>query len=610
MNRPDGAQVQLVWPGKRETYPEVPRLSPRVLERGEVQTRSDTPANLDLFAPKDRTPEGRPSWTNRLYWADNLLALGDLLERHAGQVDLVYLDPPFATGSTFTIEGAMGEGTAEILKPGHQTVAYADDWGTNRAAWFSMIHERLLLVRDLLSDRGTLYLHLAWAAGHHVRPLLDEVFGPENSLGEVIWAYGSPSGGRAAGQKLVKAHDLILVFAKCHGKHRFKPVHLPYSEKYVRDWFKYEDEDGRRYRKRWRRDKSGRSYFEKQYLDESKGVPASTVWSDIQQVYADPRAYKLGAQSEVTGYPPQKPGRLLERILEISSEPGDLVADLFCGSGTTVVTAERLGRRWLGCDTGRFAIHTTRERLLASHRRAPFEILGFGGEERRYLARRRALTSEELAAELAAAHVSGGASGKRAVRVCVGPLERPFKVGEAKKAIEECARAGRNELHLLAWEWGAEAGRIDEAACGVGVEVLRRLIPREALEPDNAAHAGEVPDVGWAIEAGDGGPVVRLLDYRLRRPNLLPAGVRRQMKSWSDLLSFWSVDFAYDGEVFNHQWWAFRTRRDRRLPLTSAVAKRMGSRVAIMLVDVLGQAHVREGELAGSAWATKRVSSF
>jgi hypothetical protein len=216
-------------------------------------------------------------------------------------------------------------------------------------------------------------VHLDWHVGHLVRTLLGEIFGEEASLGEIIWAYGSPSGGRAAGAKLVKAHDILYWFARRRGAHIFHPLHVAYSERYMRDWFRYVDEDGRRYRKRWRA--AGR--VERQYLDASKGMPLSTVWTDIQQVYADPRAYKKGTRSDVTGYPTQKPLALAERIIALASDPDSLVLDPFCGSGTTVVAAARLGRRFVGIDASPQAAHVTTRRLLALGDRAPgFELWG------------------------------------------------------------------------------------------------------------------------------------------------------------------------------------------------------------------------------------------
>lgn len=335
-------------------------------------------ARAQPIATTELLPAGAlldPAWRNRLIQGDNLAALRALRPELAGKVDLVYIDPPFATGKDWDATTELGVRTSSAQQARTvRAVAYSDAWGRDRSAWFTMMAERLVEARELLSEQGTIYVHVDWNAGHHLRLLLDEIFGAENSLGEIVWAYGSPSGGRAAGRKLVKAHDFILIFAKAYGRHAFHPVWLPYSDKYVADWFKFEDGDGRRYRKRWRRAKDGTSYFETQYLDQSKGVPASTVWTDVQQVYADPRAYKAGMRSEVTGYPTQKPLKLLERILALSSSPGDLVLDFFAGSGTTLLAAERTGRRWIGCDLNPQATQLAARRLLDLPAASPFVL--------------------------------------------------------------------------------------------------------------------------------------------------------------------------------------------------------------------------------------------
>ena len=400
--RPAGGPIgvirtELVWPGK---YDEQGRLNspPRVRlpfqtietvgeSRSSREARKRRPPSLFEVYRGSQGETFEDGWKNKLIWGDNLLVMQSLLDEFAGKIDLIYIDPPFATGADFSFKAPVGEGgeLAEKAQSILEEKAYRDTWKRGRASWFSMVHDRLRLMRELLSDRGTIYIHLDWYVGHHLRPVLDEVFGEHCSLGEVVWAYGSPSGGRVSGSKLVKSHDTIYAFAKRYGGHKYHVAYLPYSDKYIRDWFRHIDKDGRRYRKRQRIDKeTGERYWERQYLDESKGVPASTVWSDIQQAYADPRAYKVGTKSEITGYSTQKPERLLDRIVRISTDPGDLVADFFSGSGTTLAIAEKLGRRWIGCDLGRWAIHLTRKRLLDIENCKPFTLLNLGKYERQH----------------------------------------------------------------------------------------------------------------------------------------------------------------------------------------------------------------------------------
>jgi adenine-specific DNA-methyltransferase len=440
------------------------------------------------------------------------------------------------------------------------------------------------------------------------------VFSEDNSLGEIVWAYGSPSGGRVSGAKLVKAHDLIYIYAREYGQHKYKLVYLPYSEKYINDWFKFAEKDGRKYRKRWRRDDKGESYFDKQYLDESPGVPASTVWSDIQQAYADPRAYKEGVSSEITGFPTQKPEKLLERILEVSTEPGFLVADFFCGSGTTLAAAEKRGRRWIGCDLGRWGLHVTRKRLLGIENCKPFEVLNLGKYERQYWQgvtfgekKDRSLTERALYEYLAfmlklygAQPMSGmahlhGKKGKAMVHI--GAVDAPVTIAEIDAAVDECAKLKQGELQVLGWEW--EMGLYDlmaEAAKKKGVKLLLLQIPREVMEQQVAAK-GDVRFFELAyLEAEIRTPrkltvQITLKDFVIPNTDLIPDDVRKKVKKWSDYIDYWAVDWDFQNDTFMQGWVAYRTRKERKLPLTSdahGYEKPGKYRILVKVIDIFG----------------------
>ena len=201
---------------------------------------------------------------------------------------LIYIDPPFDSKADYRTKITLPGGDVEQKPTVIEQFAYSDTWADGTASYLAMIVPRLCLMRELLSDTASIYVHLDWHVGHYVKVVMDEIFGKNNFVDEIIWAYGSPSGGRAAGAKFVKIHENILHYAKSYVSRTSNKIYLPYDEKYLRDWFKWTDEKGRRYRKRMREG----GVWEIQYLDESKGVPASTVWVDIKQVYADPRAYK------------------------------------------------------------------------------------------------------------------------------------------------------------------------------------------------------------------------------------------------------------------------------------------------------------------------------
>ena len=214
---------------------------------------------------------------------------------------------------------------------------------------------RLNVANELLKDSGNIFIHIDINETHYLKVLCDDIFGKENFVEEIIWAYGSPSGGRAAGAKPVNIHDTILHYSKCYSARKLFRKYIPYSEKYIKEWFKYFDDDGRQYRRRMRdNDSNGNSQWEKQYLDESKGMPLSTVWTDIKQVYADPRAYKDN-QSHSTellkGFSGgQKPEELIKRIIEMTTEESDIVLDYHLGTGTTVAAAHKLKRQYIGIE--------------------------------------------------------------------------------------------------------------------------------------------------------------------------------------------------------------------------------------------------------------------
>jgi len=283
-------------------------------------------------------PEGKPSASNGASIKDNLiikgnnlLALHSLRKRFAGKVKLVYIDPPFNTGSdTFTYNDRFSQST-----------------------WLTFMKNRLEVAKDLLDKDGNIFVHIDDNQCFELKVLMDEIFKKENFVETIIWAYGSPSGGRAAGAKLVGIHDYILHYAKDYPIRKQFKVYTPYSDKYLKDWFKYRDENGKVYQRRMRgRDEKGNVIWEKQYLDESLGVPGCTVWTDIKQIYADPRAFKAEQRryTEMTGYDTQKPEALLKRILEYTTSEGDLVLDFFNGSGTTTAVAHKMKRQWIGVE--------------------------------------------------------------------------------------------------------------------------------------------------------------------------------------------------------------------------------------------------------------------
>lgn len=297
-------------------------LAPKVFTNAKRYTKDGIEENI-TFDEND----------NLIIKGNNLIALSSLLKRYEGKVKCIYIDPPFNTGS--------------------DSFNYNDKF--SRSTWLVFMKNRLELAKRLLHVTGNIFVHIDINQSHYLKTLCDGIFGEDNFIEEIIWAYGSPSGGRAATPKPVNIHDYILHYAKSYSERKQNRVYVPYSEKYIKDWFKYIDDDGRKYQRRQRgKDENGNPIWTKQYLDESKGVPLSTVWNDIQQVYADPRAYKDGNKADVEVLKEfkggQKPEALIKRILEMATDEGDLVLDFHIGTGTSAATAHKLNRRYIGVE--------------------------------------------------------------------------------------------------------------------------------------------------------------------------------------------------------------------------------------------------------------------
>ena len=523
----DDREVELLWNGKTNEVTNVV-LPFQVIEQID-EPRSDAKFGNQnsLF---DTTGRQITGWTNKLIWGDNKLILSSLkngplrkeIEAQGG-LKLIYIDPPFDVGADFSMDIKIGDGENEesfTKKPSViEEIAFRDTWGKGADSFIAMMYERLKLMHDLLAENGCMYVHCGIQVNHYMRLAIEEVFGNENLVSEIIWAYGSPSGGRASGTKMVKIHEYILHFAKNYSNRIENKTYLPYAEKYIKDWFKYKDENGRVYRQRIRgKDEHGKPIYEKQYLDESPGEPVSTVWKDIKQIYADPRAYKAnqGDYSEILDYPTQKPEALIERIIKFSSNEGDLVADFFCGSGTTLAIAEKLGRKWIGSDLGKFGIHTSRKRMIGVQRELKkenknfraFEILNVGRYEREnFLAINNDLRAEEKSKQaerkekefvkliLSAYKAEPVESfvnviGKKRDRlVAIGPINTPVSSKLVRDIVKECKEKGITKIDVLGFDY--EMGLDFSQYRDQGIDIAFRIIPREVFDK-KAVEKGQV----------------------------------------------------------------------------------------------------------------------
>jgi DNA modification methylase len=604
MAKIDVAKTELVWPGKYKedgTLKEVQRVS---LPFQVIETVNESRATREVQKAKSMglfdVYEGKEGdtfeagWRNKLIWGDNLLVMGSLLEKFAGKIDLIYIDPPFATGADFSFPTEIGEAGIEITK--EQSVieekAYRDTWGRGTDSYLSMISSRLMLMRDLLSKSGSVFVHCDWRMNSYIRLILDDTFGRDYFQNEIIWHYRRWT---APSNRFQKLHDVILFFSKSDD-FVFNQLLTAYTEGSVE----------RKEQGVLHRFKRGEApVLVSQNEVQKEGVPENDVW---QIPFVAPSA------RERLGYPTQKPEALLERIIRAASGEGALVADFFCGSGTTLAVAEKLGRRWIGCDMGRWGVHITRKRLLGIENCKPFEVLNLGKYERKYWqsvtfgkAKDKAPAEQALYEYLAfvlklygAQPVAGmahlhGKKGKAMIHI--GAVDAPVTIGEIDAAVNECSKLKQAELHVLGWEW--EMGLYDlmvGVAKKQGVKLLLLQIPREVME-QQAAAKGDVRFFELAyLEAEIKQPKkftaqVALKDFVIPNTELIPEDVRSKVKRWSDYIDYWAVDWDFRSDTFMQGWVAYRTRKERKLPLTSDVHvydKSGRYRILVKVIDIFG----------------------
>jgi len=608
-------KTEILWEGKYDEYGirrEVDAAQHSLpLQRIETIDEPLSRAQADkdqatLFELKKQA-EKRGDFRNQLIWGDNKLVLASLLANFKGKLNLIYIDPPFDVGADFTMDIPIGDGgeTVEKDQSTLELVAYRDTWGRGKDSYLHMLYERILLMRELLSEDGSIYVHCDWRVNSGVRMLLDEVFGVDNFLNEIIWTRRTNTV-KAVSRKFSVNTDTIFLYVKQPEKYVFNIQYGDYPKEYY-ERFKYEDEKGKYY---WnvmatyseerldKLKKEGAVKFSpgakyprfKQYMHELKGRPVENVWDDIDMINA--------MSDERLGFATQKPEKLLERIIRASSNEGDLVGDFFGGSGTTGAVAERLGRRWIMSDLGRFAIHTSRKRLIELQRvlheggqsyRA-FDVYNLGRYERQWWQKEKLKGADEehrklvlgfYRAEILSSSPSPLLHGRKGPAfVYVGSIDSIF----TRMELSEVARAAKGvdvrQINCLAWEFEMDlrlASHSLEAELGIEIRLLR--IPREIMEKNRT----EV--TFFEIATLEAEPVYKktargkAANIKLKKflPSLaevpekeLAALEQRAIKHGFDFIDFWAVDFDYkDGQPFKHHWQAYRTRRDRSLPTVS-----------------------------------------
>lgn len=541
----DKREVELVWNGKSaEVCTAV--LPFQTLEHVD-EPRAETRHQGELFDARGRQLGG---WTNKLIWGDNKLILSSLkagaLRRQiedAGGLKLIYIDPPFDVGADFSMDIEIGGETFHKEPNLLEQIAYRDTWGRGADSFISMIYERLILMRDLLAEDGSIYVHCDWRVNSHIRGCLDEIFGADRFGNEISWKRSNPKSHISINFPVIT--DTIFRYSRSE-RYTYQQLFTKHDEAYVDTAYKHFDERGQ-YRLlpllnpnpdrpnldyefldvrrvwRWSRDRMEDAYKQglvvqlspgavpqyKKYLEDSEGKTVTNLWADISG--------SLGNQD--VAYPTQKPEALLERILKASSNEGDLVADFFCGSGTMAAAAEKLGRKWIATDLGKFAIHTTRKRLIGVQRELKaaeknfraFEVLNLGRYERQaYLNVGGRLSGQQKEDALAAKErefrelilrayraeplqgdgfFHGGHAGRLVV---IGPINLPVGRLFVEEVIVECRKRGATRVDVLAFEFemGLFPAVLDEAR-GKGIDLVPKYIPAEVFDK-RAVERGQV----------------------------------------------------------------------------------------------------------------------
>ena len=638
----DQRNVELVWDGKTNAVTDV-QLPFQVIEQvDEPRSEKAMKSQGDLFdLGSGRQLKG---WSNKLIWGDNKFVLSSLrsgplrdeIEKNGG-IKLVYIDPPFDVGADFSMDIEIGDDKLQKSPSVIEELAYRDTWGRGADSFISMLYERLQLIKTLLASDGSIYVHCDLRVSAYLKLILDEVFGKENFRSEIIWRNHS-------------AHNRVTEYGNIHQTIYFYSKSEDYiwnypTQSYTKDEIKRDftqDENGRLFAKsnlvvnkpgtkyewnniklpakKWwgisrermeRLNESGDLFYsangipyEKRYLDEKSGKSCQDLWVyPIDQEVA----YKLGVDD--LGYPTQKPQSLVERIIKASSNEGDIVADFFSGSGTTAASAEKLSRKWLVSDIGKFSVHTTRKRMIAVQRQLKsagsnwraFELLNLGKYERGLLiANHTGLDSDsqldklQLQKDAAFETLILQAYGAERIEnssifvgakfnrlISVGPVNLPVTRIFVETIIEECRRAKITKADILAFEY--EMGlfpNIQDEARRFGVDIAFKYIPRDIFDR-RAVEAGQVRfhDVAY-IEVKpkmDGRKLhIELVDYSVGyqqdsidtvEKDLGKGGskvvveqgkvvklekdkdgmVKRTVltKNWSDWIDYWAIDWDF-----------------------------------------------------------------
>ena len=589
------------------------------------------------------------SWMNRLVYGDNLLTMQALLAGDPqtglpslrGKVDLIYIDPPFDSKADYRTPITLPNASFSQRPTVIEQFAYADTWEEGTISYLKMIYPRLMLMKEMLSEKGSIYVHIDWHIGAYVKVVLDEIFGKENFRNEIIWKRGTVKGAKAVGNQFARNHDMILYYSKGND-YVYHTQYLPYSEEYIKQRYTKDDNDGRGpYTDQAIGTRSEESLVEmakdnrifitstgkrrvKYYLSEAKGIAMDDSWNDISEVNS--------MAKENVGYATQKPEALLERIIKSSSNEGDLVCDFFGGSGTTAAVAEKLGRRWITGDVGKPASLVMRKRFIDQEVN-PFLYQSIGDYQKEAFHNNKKLRrvgdlsqvvlglygALPFSPEQVSDRNFGYVKGTRNL-VMVDSPNRLTTAATVRRAVEAKASllgGDWDKVIVLGWNFAFDISQAIEKYKNSNVEVLvippdlldklskkgfKKLIADKTVRFSSLQYLVVNPVEVTVNGNGEDELDISLSNYVLLSPDNIPLddkdkeNLQKVMEQDPlSLIEYWSIDPDYDGDTFRSTWQDYRENVDNDSdPLHCVYSTRIAMphkderKVCVKAVDVFG----------------------
>jgi len=519
--------------------------------------------------------EDENGWINKIIWGDNLQVMSHLLKEYRGKIDLIYIDPPFDSKADYKKRVKLKGKTIANDSSSFEEKQYTDIWSNDE--YLQFIYERIVLCRELLSEKGTFFLHCDWNQGHYLKILCDEIFGKSNFKNHIVWKRSTPRGNSS--KRYPEITDFVLFYTKSVDS-TWNPQYVEYAKEYTDKYYNQIDEaTGKRFQptsllghdgvnpvrewrgisKPWRYplhrldelDQNDKIYWPKnngiprfkRFLDEQKGIPVQSLWEDIAPVNSQ--------ASSDTGYPTQKPEKLLERIINTTTDEGDLIFDCFMGSGTTQVVANRLNRKFIGADINLGSIQTSTKRLVNDS--ASFEVYNVNN----YDIFRNPIEAKELlleALEIEPFDSSTIYDGeKNGFRVKIMPINRistkedlnelisnfPYKTFEKRKV--DAPNKPVEDIMLICMGHESGLGAILENECGykINVEVVDILRDKSDLTFKYDSEAS-----------------IKINSNKLTVSSFYPRNLLQKLSQqkediteWREMVESIMIDWNYDGAV-------------------------------------------------------------